>query len=60
MIDALRRVLSDASLRATLSAGGLAAARRTSWPKVTEAQEANYREAIASRQASTSAPTDGS
>ena len=58
--DALRRVLSDASLRASLSAGGLAAARRTSWAKVTEAQEAIYREAIASRQASTSASTDGS
>ena len=60
VVDALRRVLSDASLRTSLSAGGLAAALRTSWSHVTDAQEAIYREAIASRQASTSASTDGS
>jgi len=60
VVDALRCVLSDASLRTSLSAGGLAAALRMSWSRVTDAQEAIYREAIASRQASTSASTDGS
>ncbi len=35
--DALRRILSDANLRASLSAGSLVAARRTSWEHVTEA-----------------------
>ena len=58
--DALRRVIDDATLRASLSAGGVAAARRMSWEHVTELQEEIYREAIASPHARTSASTEGS
>jgi glycosyltransferase involved in cell wall biosynthesis len=60
VLAALRSVLGDAALRATLSAGGIAAARRTSWESVAAHQEQIYREAIASRHASTNASTDGS
>jgi glycosyltransferase involved in cell wall biosynthesis len=60
LTDALRRVLADERLRRSLGAGGIAAARRMSWKHVTAHQEEIYREAIASRQASTSASTDGS
>jgi glycosyltransferase involved in cell wall biosynthesis len=60
LTDALRRVLGDESLRRSLSAGGIAAARRTSWERVTAHQEEIYREAIASRQASTKASTEAS
>jgi glycosyltransferase involved in cell wall biosynthesis len=60
LIDALRRVLTDEGLRRSLSAGGTAAARRMSWERVTAHQEEIYRDAIASRQASTSASADGS
>ncbi len=60
LTDALRRVLADAELRRSLAAGGIAAARRNSWKHVTTHQEEIYREAIASRQASTKASTDGS
>jgi glycosyltransferase involved in cell wall biosynthesis len=60
LTDALRRVLGDEELRRSLGAGGIAAARRMSWEHVTAHQEEIYREAIASRQASTSASTDGS
>jgi glycosyltransferase involved in cell wall biosynthesis len=48
LTDALRRVLEDAELRRSLSAGGLAAARRMSWEHVAAHQEQIYREAIAS------------
>ena len=54
VVDAIRRVLSDATLREQLSRGGPAAARRTSWDSVTDAQERIY-EAVASRNASTDA-----
>jgi glycosyltransferase involved in cell wall biosynthesis len=43
VVDAIRRVLSDASLREQLAAGGRAAARRTSWDRVTDVQESIYR-----------------
>jgi glycosyltransferase involved in cell wall biosynthesis len=57
---ALRRVLGNEELRRSLGAGGIAAAHRMSWEHVTAHQEEIYRDAIASRQASTSASTDGS
>ncbi len=60
LIDALRRVLGDENLRRSLSAGGVAAAHRMSWERVTAHQEEIYRGAIASRQAATRASTDGS
>jgi glycosyltransferase involved in cell wall biosynthesis len=60
VVDALRRVLEDEQLSESLSAGGTAAARRLSWDHVAELQEEIYRLAIASRQAVTSASTDGS
>jgi glycosyltransferase involved in cell wall biosynthesis len=60
LTDALRRVVVNEALRRSLAAGGRAAARRTSWEHVTAHQERIYREAIASRQASTSASTEGS
>jgi glycosyltransferase involved in cell wall biosynthesis len=60
LIDALRRVLGDENLRRSLSAGGIAAAHRMSWARVTAHQEEIYRGAIASRQAATRASTDGS
>jgi glycosyltransferase involved in cell wall biosynthesis len=60
LTDALRRVLCDERLRRSLGAGGIAAAHRMSWEHVTAHQEEIYREAIASRQASTRASTDGS
>lgn len=47
--DALRRVLADDGLRRTLSAGGVAAARRMSWERVAARQENIYREALAGR-----------
>jgi glycosyltransferase involved in cell wall biosynthesis len=60
VVEALRQVLESAELRRSLSEGGIAAARRLSWEHVTELQEQIYRLAIASRQAATSASTDGS
>jgi glycosyltransferase involved in cell wall biosynthesis len=60
LTGALRTVLEDAALRRSLAAGGEAAARRMSWEHVTAHQEEIYREAIASRQASTNASTEGS
>ena len=54
LADAVRDVLGNSELRRSLAAGGVAAARRMSWEHVTAHQEEIYREAIASRQASTS------
>jgi glycosyltransferase involved in cell wall biosynthesis len=60
LTDAVRGVLDNCELRRSLAAGGVAAARRMSWEHVTAHQEEIYREAIASRQASTRFSTDGS
>ena len=60
LTDAVRSVLGNGELRRSLAAGGVAAARRMSWEHVTAHQEEIYREAIASRQASTKFSTDGS
>jgi glycosyltransferase involved in cell wall biosynthesis len=60
VIAAVRSVLDDAGLSQRLSRGGVEAARRTSWDRVTDIQEALYREAIASRTAATNASTLGS
>jgi glycosyltransferase involved in cell wall biosynthesis len=59
IVSGVRRVLDDADLRARLSRGGIEAARRTSWDRVTDAQEEIYR-AAASRTADTKLSTDGS
>ena len=59
VVDAVRRVLSDEDLRARLARGGVEAARRTSWDRVTDRQEEIYRE-IASRTTATKLSTDGS
>jgi glycosyltransferase involved in cell wall biosynthesis len=60
LTEALRNVLGNGELRRSLVVGGVAAARRMSWEHVTAHQEDIYREAIASRQASTRASTEGS
>jgi glycosyltransferase involved in cell wall biosynthesis len=59
VIDAIRRVLLDGELRERLAHGGVAAARRTSWDRVTDLQEEIYRD-VASRTAATKLSTDGS
>jgi glycosyltransferase involved in cell wall biosynthesis len=59
VVDAVRRVLSDPELRSQLARGGIEAARRTSWDRVTDRQEEIYR-AVASRTAATKLSTDGS
>jgi glycosyltransferase involved in cell wall biosynthesis len=59
VVEAIRRVLSDDTLRQQLARGGVAAARRTSWDRVTDRQEEIYRGA-ASRTAATKFSTDGS
>jgi glycosyltransferase involved in cell wall biosynthesis len=59
VVEAVRRVLSDAELRDRLARGGVAAARRTSWDRVTDLQEEIYR-AAASRTAATKLSTEGS
>ncbi len=56
IVSALARVLDDAQLRASLGAGGRAAAERMSWSHVADVQEAVYR-AAASRTAATNAST---
>ena len=48
LTDALRHVLGDEELRRSLAAGGMAAARRMSWERVTEHQEEIYRDVLAS------------
>jgi glycosyltransferase involved in cell wall biosynthesis len=59
VVEAVRRVVEDRELRRSLAAGGLAAARRTSWERVTGRQEEIYRELAASSTASTKASTPG-
>jgi glycosyltransferase involved in cell wall biosynthesis len=59
VVGAIRQVLSDGALRERLARGGIEAARRTSWDRVTDAQEEIYR-AVASRTAATKFATDGS
>jgi glycosyltransferase involved in cell wall biosynthesis len=59
VVEAIRQVLSDAALRDRLARGGVEAARRTSWDRVTDVQEELYR-AVASRTAATKFSTDGS
>src|SRR6266516_2056675 len=59
VVDAIRRVLTDDALRDQLARGGPAAARRTSWDRITDVQESIYR-AVASRTAATNASTDAS
>jgi glycosyltransferase involved in cell wall biosynthesis len=58
VVGAIRRVLSDSALRERLARGGVAAARRTSWDHVADAQEQIYRD-VASRTAATKFSTDG-
>jgi glycosyltransferase involved in cell wall biosynthesis len=52
VVDAIRRVLTDTSLREQLSRGGPEAARRTSWARIVDLQEQIYRE-VAARNAAT-------
>jgi glycosyltransferase involved in cell wall biosynthesis len=59
VVAAIRRVLTDDALRERLARGGPAAARRTSWDRVADAQDAIYR-AVASSTAATNASTDAS
>jgi glycosyltransferase involved in cell wall biosynthesis len=59
VVEAVRRVLSDRGLRERLARGGVEAARRNSWERVIDAQEAIYR-AVAARTAATNSSTDGS
>jgi glycosyltransferase involved in cell wall biosynthesis len=51
IIEAVRTILADHELRERLARGGVAAARRMSWDRVTDVQEEIYREAVASRTA---------
>jgi glycosyltransferase involved in cell wall biosynthesis len=59
ILDAVRTVLADPALRARLAAGGVAAARRSSWDAVTGRQEELYRLAVASRTAASRLSTEG-
>jgi glycosyltransferase involved in cell wall biosynthesis len=59
VVDAIRSVLSDSSLRERLARGGPSAARRMSWDHVTDVQEEIYR-AVASLTAATKLSTEGS
>jgi glycosyltransferase involved in cell wall biosynthesis len=59
VVDAVRSVLSDTTLRERLGRGGVAAARRTSWDRVADLPEEIYRVA-ASRTAATKLSTEGS
>ena len=47
IVAAVQRVLADEELRVRLARGGIAAAKRTSWDRVTDLQEEIYREAAA-------------
>jgi glycosyltransferase involved in cell wall biosynthesis len=57
--EAVRDVLVDPELQARLARGGIAAARRNSWDRVTDVQEEIYRE-VASRTAATKLSTEDS
>jgi glycosyltransferase involved in cell wall biosynthesis len=59
VVDAIGRVLADRGLRERLAGGGLEAARRCSWDRVTDVQEELYR-AVAARTAVTKSSTLGS
>jgi glycosyltransferase involved in cell wall biosynthesis len=59
ILDAIRSVLADPGLRARLEAGGVEAARRSSWDVVTGRQEELYRLAVASPTAASRLSTDG-
>jgi glycosyltransferase involved in cell wall biosynthesis len=59
ILDAVRSVLADPTLRSRLSAGGVAAAQRMSWDAVTDGQEDLYRFTVASRTAASRLSTDG-
>ena len=59
ILDAVRSVLADPALRARLAAGGVDAARRSSWDAVTDRQEELYRLAVASRTPASRLSTDG-
>jgi glycosyltransferase involved in cell wall biosynthesis len=59
IVDAVRNVLVNPELQARLARGGIAAARRNSWDRVTDVQEEIYRE-VASRTAATKLSTDDS
>jgi glycosyltransferase involved in cell wall biosynthesis len=54
VVGAIRRILSDDTLREQLAHGGRAAARRTSWERVTDVQERIYAD-VAATNASTEA-----
>jgi len=58
VVGAVGRILDDAGLRARLTSGGVTAARRNSWERVTAIQEEIYR-AAASHTDATNASTDG-
>jgi glycosyltransferase involved in cell wall biosynthesis len=60
VVAAVESVLGDDALRRQLSSGGVEAARRNSWDRVTDLQEELYLEAIASRTAETNDSTLGS
>jgi glycosyltransferase involved in cell wall biosynthesis len=49
IVEAVRRVLTDPELRSRLARGGVEAARRTSWDRVTDLQEEIYREVVSRR-----------
>jgi glycosyltransferase involved in cell wall biosynthesis len=59
VVDAIRRVLFERSLRERLARGGPSAARRMSWDHVANVQEEIYR-AVASRTAARKLSTDAS
>ena len=60
LVAAIRRVLADPELRASLAAGGRAAAERSSWERIADRQAEVYRLVVASRTASTRFSTEGS
>lgn len=60
VVVAVQSVLDDPALHRRLSSGGVEAARRNSWDRVTDLQEELYLEAIASTAAATNASTLGS
>jgi glycosyltransferase involved in cell wall biosynthesis len=59
VVEAVSSVLANPELRERLARGGVAAALRTSWDRVTDVQEEIYRE-VASRTAATKLSTDDS